>query len=112
MARIKDLDNKVRAMLYADERSRNSDIRLTHMIWARYYASLLTQANGKVCVPLVNMYELPREDNIKRIRAKIQNEEKLYLPTTWEVAKKRGMQEDEWRSYLGKSIAGIDNQHL
>lgn len=82
------------------------------MIWAKYYPALLTSKNGKVCVTLANMYILPREDNIKRIRAKIQNEEKLYLPTDPAIAKKRGWKEDEWRGYLGKLIAGVDHQHL
>lgn len=112
MARIKDLDTKVRNMLYADEQSRNSDIRLMHMIWVKYYPSLLKTVDGKIHVRLQNMYDLPREDNIKRIRAKIQNVEHLYPPTVWEVAKKRGMKEDEWRKYLGKPVAGVDNQYL
>ena len=62
-------------------------------------------------VMLKELFELPREDNIKRIRAKIQNDEKRLLPTKWEVARKRGILEDEWRVAMGypsKNCAGQD----
>lgn len=112
MARIKDLDTKVRFVLEHYEDTRNSDIRLTQVIWYVYYKNSIKFLNGEAVVALKDMYDLPREDNIKRIRAKIQNEEHLFVPTVWEVAKRRGMKEDDWRSYLGLGIAGIDNQHL
>lgn len=52
------------------------------------------------------------KDTIKRIRAKIQNDLKEFLPTDASVAKKRGWQEDEWRKFLGYPVAGVDNQTL
>lgn len=114
--KIKDLDQKVRKVLANDEKSRNSDIRLTQMIWWTYCQHLiLMHDNGKgekAYIAMSDLFELPREDNIKRIRAKIQNEEKIYLPTDPAVAKKRGWNEDEWRTYLGKPVAGITNQTL
>ena len=99
---IKDLDRKVRAVLAEDEKSRNSDIRLTQMIWWRYYRDYLMENNGKFYVDITMLYDLPRQDNVKRIRAKIQNEERMFLPTSEKVAKKRGWNEQEWRSYLNK----------
>lgn len=68
--------------------------------------------DGKVYVNVAHLYDLPREDNIKRIRAKIQNDLKEYLPTDAKVAKKRGWEEDKWREYLGYPVAGVDSQTL
>lgn len=88
-------------MLEADEKSRNSDIRLTQMIWWRFYNDKFETINGKAYVEIGALFDLPREDNIKRIRAKIQNDLHEFLPTDPEVARKRGWEIDEWRSYLG-----------
>ena len=110
--KIRDLDKKVRYILANDEKSRNSDIRLTQLIWWQYYPSYIKEINGKYLIDINDLFELPREDNIKRIRAKIQNEEKLYLPTSSLVAKKRGWKEDIWRAYLNKPIAGLGEQYL
>lgn len=112
MSKIKDLDKKIRYALDHDEKSRNSDIRLTQVIWWTFYRDSLKEIDSVYYVSLGKLFDLPREDNIKRIRAKIQNEEKLYLPTDPAVAKKRGWNEDEWRRHLGYSVAGEDNQYL
>lgn len=104
MAKIKDLDKKVRYCLDKDEQSRNSDIRLTQVIWWTFYRDDLKEVDGVFYVGLGKLFELPREDNIKRIRAKIQNEERLFLPTDPAVAKKRGWKEDEWREYLNRPV--------
>lgn len=90
----KDLKEMVLVVLRDDQETRNSDIKLTHVIWQRYYGVGDT-------IRLSQMYDLPREDNVKRIRAKIQNEEKLYPPTEWKIAKARGFKEQEWRDLLG-----------
>lgn len=50
-------------------------------------------------VELKNIMDLPREDNVKRIRAKFQNEKKMYLPTSLEVAKQRKISDEEWRAW-------------
>lgn len=44
------------------------------------------EIDGVYFVSLGKLFDLPREDNIKRIRAKIQNEEKLFLPTDPAIA--------------------------
>jgi len=106
------LEKQIRHILATDEKSRNSDIRLTQMIWWNYYRKDLLETNNKVYVDISALYHLPREDNIKRIRAKIQNDLKEFLPTDASVAKKRGWQEDEWRRFLGYPVAGEDNQTL
>lgn len=96
------LDTQVRYCLrvYAD--TRNSDIELTIRIWKTFYPTALSKsATGQFYVALDKLADLPREDNVKRVRAKIQNTEKLYLPTDAKVAKARGWEIHEWRKYLG-----------
>lgn len=89
-------------VLEDEPETRNCDILLTIKIWVRFYPGLIDKnSDGKWAVRLKNIFELPREDNIKRIRAKIQNEEWKFLPTRWEVAKRRKLEEDRWRVELG-----------
>ena len=102
--RIRKLREKVLAVLEAVPESRNSDQYLTLCIWNRYYPGLLTEVELPTgqkakAVLLRNVMELPREDNVKRIRAKIQNEEGKFLPTSWEVAKQRKINEETWKAY-------------
>lgn len=81
--------------------SRNSDITLLIEIWKRYYPHKLKKgASGEEGVWLKDLYDLPREDGVKRIRATFNHEGK-YFPTDWKVAKGRGIKEDEWRLALG-----------
>lgn len=49
----------------------------------------------------MDLYELPKEDNVKRIRATIQNQKNQFLPTDEVIRKKRQIKEEEWRKYLG-----------
>lgn len=112
MAKRGELESQIRVVLSEDKKSRNSDIRLTQMIWWKYYRNKIKMVDDKPYINMNDLFELPREDNIKRIRAKIQNDEKMYLPTDPAIARKRGWAEDEWRSYLGYPVAGVDNQYL
>jgi hypothetical protein len=91
---LKTLKSQVRYILENNIESRNSDITLMIEVWKKFYG---VQEN----IDLYQLYDLPREDNIKRIRAKFQNEDGLYLPTTWEVAKRRGIEENKWRVFMG-----------
>jgi len=110
---IKKLKDKVEYCLRNFEDTRNDDILLTIKIWETFHPSALKQdAVGNRVVYLNKLFDLPREDNVKRIRAKFQNEERKYLPTKAEVRRKRGINEDSWRAYLGYPIAGVDNQTL
>lgn len=85
------------------EETRNSDIKLTIAIWIKYYPDqvLDTSRGEKTGIFLESLFKLPREDNVKRIRAKIQNVEHRFLPTDPEVRKKRQISEEEWYDYLG-----------
>lgn len=100
-SQIKTLKRKVEYVLISWPETRNSDIELTHRIWKVFHRGDLAQSNGKTLVYLDAMFKLPREDNVKRIRAKFQNEKGLYLPTSWEVAKKRNINELVWHSVMG-----------
>ena len=94
------MEKKIRAILESDEQSRNSDIRLTQMYWWTHHKEHMEVINGRAYILLADLNKLPSQDGIKRIRAKIQNDHKEYLPTDKAVAIKRGMTEVEWREYL------------
>ena len=84
------------------EQTRNDDILLTTEIWKRYYPEhLRIDALGNQFVYLRSLTLLPREDNVKRIRAKLQNEENKFLPTDEKVREQRKISEEQWRDYLG-----------
>lgn len=101
MGRINTLESQVLKVLEKDEASRNSDIRLMQVLWYTYYREHITEINGKYFIEIGSLKTLPREDNIKRVRAKIQNVQKKFPPTDPAVAIKRGWEIDTWRDYLG-----------
>jgi hypothetical protein len=103
MASKVKLRDMVETVLKDNEETRNSDIKLTIAIWIKYYPDYVldTSQGDKSGIFLDALFILPREDNVKRIRAKIQNEEKKYLPTDPEVRRKRKISEEEWYDYLG-----------
>lgn len=101
---LSTLKREVELVLRDQPETRNSDIALTIAIWERFYTEKIrTSSTGNKGVLLRDLYTLPREDNVKRIRA-IFNAEKKYLPTEWKVAKQRGIKELEWREALGYPI--------
>ncbi len=103
---LKTLKAQVEQILKTYPDTRDSDITLMIHIWKQYYGSRLVKFQGQtVFVALDNLYDLPREDNIKRIRAKFQNELGLYLPTKLEVALRRGIEEAKWREFMGYAPA-------
>ena len=117
MAKIQELRDKVEKALRKYPETRNSDITLTIAIWKMFFP-------GKVFdnkVNLKDLYDLPREDNIKRIRAKLQEEalyrvkmgtttgsESCFLPTNEKVAKARNIEKDLWEYSLGYSRKPIN----
>lgn len=105
---IKTLKGQVKYCLEEYPETRNSDITLTIAIWKVFFPQHLFKVDGlretdgvQQAILLKNLFELPREDNIKRVRAHFQNDKKILLPTVWEVAKGRGIAEDEWRVAMG-----------
>lgn len=76
--------------------ARNNDINLMITIWKKYYWKYFFYNNSNLSINVADIYSLPTQDNIKRIRSEIQNQEHLFLPTSLEVAKKRKMLEQTW----------------
>ena len=108
-AQIGRLKQQILEVLASNSDSRNSDQYLTLCIWNRYYPSYVQEITREVAgkepekvkvVALKDIMLLPREDNVKRIRAKIQNEENRFLPTSWAVAKQRKINEEVWKNYV------------
>ena len=79
---IKDLVEKILAQ---DERARNDDKWLTY----RVFNEIARQHGTFVYIPFKLWEILPAFETVKRVRAKIQNEEGRYIPTDPEVLKKR-----------------------
>ena len=97
---IKLREKEVEYCLQNFPETRNSDITLLIRIWETYHQQrLFTAENGKQAVEIESLYELPREDAVKRIRANF-NSKRKYLPTSEKVAKQRQMNIEEWRAWL------------
>lgn len=79
--------------------TRNSDIELTICVWTKYYQVGVT-------IRLAQLYDLPSQDSVKRIRANFQNVDHKYLPTSEMVALERHWKIEEWRALLGYGLQG------
>jgi hypothetical protein len=96
-----ELYKKIISVLADTPHARNDDLYLTLCIWKRFTPTRIKydEATKQYSVTFNDILILPREDHIKRIRARIQNKEKKYPPTSWLVAKQRKMAELEWREW-------------
>lgn len=84
--------------------TRNNDITLTLKLWYNFYNQhIFSNERSEQCIKLDDLYLLPTQDSIKRIRAALQNNKKnpRFLPTNPEVIKKRQRREEQIRSDLG-----------
>ena len=97
--RLHTLKNQIEQILETVTPARNSDLVLMINVWRKFY-------NVGDYVKLEFMHELPNEASICRLRRKIQNHEKKFIPTDEKVAKDRGWKEEEWKRYLGYSSLG------
>ncbi len=109
------LKDQVIEILKEQPATRNSDIALTIAIWRRYFPGYLFKApSGESSICLKDLYELPREDNVKRVRAKLQEMalkriedrtatggEHWYLPTDEKVIAQRQINAVLWKKALG-----------
>jgi hypothetical protein len=107
----KKLVDMVEEILRNKPDTRNSDIELMIEIWKRYYPQRIQTAyhhtidnrgpqGAREFIYIDDLFQVPRHDAIKRIRATFNHEGK-YFPTDWNVARQRGLQEDAWRLALG-----------
>jgi len=103
---MKTLIKQVENVLLRHPQTRNSDIDLMITIWEEYYSELIDE-EGKI--KLHSLFELPREDHIKRIRTKIQNEERRFLPTDLGILIERAKLSDEWKRFLGYQTYWTDS---
>lgn len=89
------LKDQVKKVLIDNPETRNSDITLTIEIWKKFYS---VGDN----IPVGKLYDLPREDNVKRIRAKFCEQGYSWaMPTEEKIAKQRKINADIWRKALG-----------
>lgn len=98
MINLESLKGQVEYVLLNNPASRNSDIELTIGVWKMFWGVEET-------VNIRKLFDLPREDNVKRIRAAFNSKGK-YLPTSYEVMKQRGLNEQEWRKWMGYPPSG------
>lgn len=105
--RIKELKGQIEAVLRDLPHTRNSDTDLLVEVWRRFYPDyLITRAgDGMQYVCVEKLGWLPSQDDVKRIRATFQNDERKYLPTLEKVAKARKMNIPEWQVALGYNAA-------
>ena len=100
--KLKKLYDKVEYCLKNYPDTRNSDIKLTIKIWEDFHHVELRFPISNMTALENLLLDLPREDNVKRIRATIQNQEKRFVPTDWKVAQARGFRvKIEWEKFLG-----------
>lgn len=97
---MKDLKDQVEYCLTKYPETRNSDIKLTICVWYTFENITDRFPIGSLKELTNLMLEMPREDNIKRIRAQF-NQDGKYWPTDLLVAKARRINETEWRIKLG-----------
>jgi hypothetical protein len=114
MATKRKLSVMVEEILKTIPESRDSDITLTIEIWKKYYPEKIkTTSSGEFGVYLNDLFSLPREDAVKRHRAKIQNDFLKFLPTKLEVALQRKLNEEVWRARMGQpKFTKSEERHL
>lgn len=103
---IETLKQQVLKILEQYPKARDSDQWLTIKLWTVYYPSRIHRRDDlePAYVYLKDIMDLPREDNVKRVRAIIQNVENKFLPTTIEVARQRKINEEVWKEYILNNV--------
>jgi len=94
---IKLVGELVLELLRTDTRARNDDKYLTFRVLQR----ILKQSDYRLSFSLTDLAKLPAFETIKRVRAKIQNVDKKFLPTTRDARIKRHIREEDFRAWAG-----------
>ncbi len=102
--KIEKLKDQVRYIMVQYPGTRDDDKLLTLGIWIEFFPEKIYTKHDENMrlvrmVALTDTLRLPSQDHISRIRRKIQEGGEL-LPTTWEVAQKRKINEQTWKSYM------------
>lgn len=87
---IKKVKNIVENLLETEERCRNDDKWLTFRVMQHF---------TKIFIPFKDFEKMPTFETIKRVRAKIQNVEKRFLPTNELIVRKRQQREESFREF-------------
>ena len=93
---MQKLYDKIEKTLETYPETRNSDIALMIKVWKNFHGV-------EDSVKLEKLYDLPTHESVKRLRARIQNDENRFLPTSEKVRKQRSILEERWKTYLGYS---------
>lgn len=108
------LIDKIEIILKDYPHTRDSDVRLWLLFLKLYYPGTF-DSNGYIDPK--KLFSVPLHGHIARLRALIQNEHKKnetkrpkYLPTSWDVAKQRGIREITWRQYIKEQKATYTGQ--
>jgi len=81
--------------------TRNNDIQLLLTVWWKLRPEAFCKnVNGDFSVTVNAVKELPKESVIQRIRAHIQNDLKMYLPTDQTVVEQRKQKRENWQEVL------------
>ncbi len=100
---LKTLTGQVGYCLRNYPATRNSDITLLIHTWDEFYSEKVhgdSLRTNERFVYIRDLYNLPREDAVKRVRADF-NARGMFYPTEWKIAEQRGINEDEWRNVMG-----------
>lgn len=98
-----NLKQKISYCLEKHPQTRNSDILLMRAVWYEFNNSKIFKHNDRPAVYLEDLMDLPTHDNIKRLRAVIQNVEHKFLPTDEAVRKQRKINESWWHEEMSPS---------
>ncbi len=99
MSHLTQLKAQVEGILKDHPKTRDNDRYLFSVYCYLYHKDLLKFIEGEWIMPLKNFVKTANPYNVTRMRQKIQ-EENNYLPTTWEVAKKRKINQEIWETYI------------
>jgi hypothetical protein len=99
------LEAKIRLVLADRPQTRNDGVALQISLIEKYGSpsDIIRNPVFNDCLVRVSALRNFREDHVKRIRAKIQNEDGDFLPTDPEIRKKRKILEADWEEYTRKS---------
>jgi hypothetical protein len=97
---IKNIKQMVEYILERYPDTRNDDPLLTFQIIYKFMPeeTFFQEETGRWFMSTRALKKI-REDEVKRVRAKIQNIEHRFLPTTEEIRKKRKISEADWFNY-------------
>lgn len=88
---FKSVKEIVLNILENEERARNDDKYLTYRVMQHY---------TDIYINFEDFEKIPAFETIKRVRAKIQNQEGKFMPTSDEVIKHRRQRQDEVKEFI------------